>query len=460
MPHTSARTALAHAASVANLAMLRTYFAPSHVQIEAIKESSTRLEYELAFLPPNDIPPRKEILAQLDIHRSVLAPIRRLPKELLIEIFFLVVYELPLSTLHAAALIARVCTTWREVAHGLKKFWTKVVVKSVRDFDGYCELFLPLTEGRLSDLRCDDRKVLSSLWDHIEPYASRWRSISLEGRLGVLPDLRVIYLDNLERLVVDVYDAPISTELSALDFVVAPHLRHIALTLDTLLSERQLHVPIAQTLTSLEIYVMSPFPVTYTLPLLRACADTLQTLALKVRYPLDGPEGSYPTNASETFDMKALTRIRLVDPACALLNHINAPIIEALILSNAPAYTSQSLRRFLTQGRASHSLLVLRVYKVEEQEISAWVSCLELMDNLLQLHFDELLSNREFLKLLILRADRPALLPSLRGVAIWRILRVYPELRGVVEEVCDSRAVETTIDGRHAFLILGFIKDC
>ncbi|KAL1665992.1 hypothetical protein GGF50DRAFT_113627 [Schizophyllum commune] len=368
----SARVVLERAASVANIAMLRANDLPSQFQITGIHEPTSLLESELGCLPPNDISNRDRVLKQLAIHRAVLAPIRRLPIELLSDIFSRVLSLSQLRALHAATTLSHVCTTWREIACGHAALWTKMVVQTMVDFDKYCEPFLVKTRQVPLELRCDNRQILGDLWDRITQYASRWRRIPLEGHLSMLPDLKVLYMENLERLHVDAYGAPTSVDLSALDFVVAPRLRHVGLTLDALQSERQLHIPVARTLTSLEIDVMTPFPVTLTLPLLRACAATLQSLFLKVRYLLDGPEYSQPTSAPDTFEMSALTLLRLVDPACALLNHITAPHILVLILSNVPrVYGTRSLKGFLTRGRASHSLLALRVYKVEEREVSA-----------------------------------------------------------------------------------------
>ncbi|KAL1711784.1 hypothetical protein EV715DRAFT_214863 [Schizophyllum commune] len=451
---------LERAASVANLAMLRTYAEPSPIQIAAINEYTSLLESKLRSLSPDDNPTRDRILTQLDIHRSILAPIRRLPKELLIEIFFLLAYESPLRTLYVAAAVASVCTVWRTLVRGLTSLWTKVVVKTMSDFDGYCELFLPLTKEKLSDLRCDNRRILRLLWDDIEPYASRWRSVTLEGRLSMLPDLKVIYMENLERLVVDAYDAPMSAELSALDFVVAPNLRHIGLTIDALQSARQLHVPVTRALTSLVIEAMSPFPVTHTLPLLQACAGTLQSLTLKVRYPLEGSEGSYPTSTSHTFVMEALTFISLIDPACALLNHISAPLVRQLILGNVPAYGTRSLQGFLTRSQASRCLHTLRVYSVEDRDMYSWIPCFQLMDNLRALHFDDLLSNREFLEILVRRADRPVLLPSLEALAIYRVDKEHAELQEIIDDMCASRAkAKQYSGGRTGYGLLGWIKE-
>ncbi|KAL1713985.1 hypothetical protein EV715DRAFT_210528 [Schizophyllum commune] len=460
MPRLSVDELLECAASVANLAMLRTYAEPSPIQIAAINEYTPLLESKLATLPPHDTSTRGRIQAQLDIHRSILALIRRLPKELLIEIFFLLAYESPLRTLHVAATIARVCTFWREVAHGLTRFWTKVVVKSVREFDQYCELFLPLTREKLPDLRCDDRKVLSSLWDRIEPYASCWRSISLEGRLSMLPDLKVLYMENLERLVVDAYDAPISTEFSVLDFVVAPRLRHVGLTLDAVQSVRQLHIPVTRALTSLEITTESPFPVTLVIPLLQECVDTLYSLTIRIRYPLEGPEGSYPTSPSHTFGMKSLTLLSLVDPACALLNHITAPRIKLLILSNVPTYGTRSLQGFLTRSQDPPTLLDFRVYIPEEREPSAWIPCLQYMDSLRDLHFDAMLSNAEFLERIVLHSDRPSLLPSLAWINMSRIFMDHEELRPIIFQISRSRRKRIVLeDGRTAWQVLGWFQE-
>ncbi|KAI4522048.1 hypothetical protein K525DRAFT_284147 [Schizophyllum commune Loenen D] len=433
MPRQSAQSILERAASVANLAMLRTCSRPSHIQIETINDLTSLLEYRLASLAPNDTSTRKRILTQLDIHRSLLTPIRRLPVELICHIFYFAAYESPLLALHVAVTISRVCTVWREIVHGLTELWTKVVVQSVPDFDDYCELFLPLTQGKPPDLRCDDRKILRSLWDRIVLCASRWRTLSLEGQLSMLPDLQVLYMESLERLVVDAYGAPMSADLSALDFVVAPRLRHVALTLDALDSPRQLHVPID---------VMIPFPVTHTLPLLRECAETLQFLTLKIHL------------CHET-----LTDIRLVAPACALLDHIAAPKVDEAILSHVSRYGSRSLMGFLTRENASQSLHILRVYNPEEREKSVWIPCLQLLDNLTQLHFDELLSDEEFLQQMVLRADGLSLLPSLEGVAIYHIYMNHPELHDAIGDMCDSRQRERVFRGRQAWAFLAWIKD-
>ncbi|KAL1713079.1 hypothetical protein EV715DRAFT_296431 [Schizophyllum commune] len=450
---------LERAASVANLAMLRTYAEPSSIQIAAIEVYTPLLESKLESLHPSDIRSRDRILAQLDIHRSILAPVRRLPVELLSEIFSRVQKMTPLRTLQVATVMSHVCFTWRTVARGHGALWTKVVVKTMDDFDKYCERFLPISGKVPLELRGDDREILGDLWDRIALYAPRWRRITLMADLSMLPDLQVLYMENLERLVIDAYGAPTSVEVSALDFVVAPRLRHLALTLDELQSERQLHIPVTRTLTSLDITTDSPFPVTLTIPLLRACANTLRSLTLKVRYPLDGLEGSYPTSISDVFAMEALTFLSLVDPACALLKHITAPLIEVLILSNVPSYGSRSLLGFLTRGQASQHLLDLRVYGPKEREIADWMPCIQLMDSLKDLHFDDLLSNREFLELLFCHAGKPPILPALEYINIYQIFCDHEELQEIIGDMCATRGKEVIVNGRLGYEALGWIRD-
>ncbi|KAL1756869.1 hypothetical protein FB107DRAFT_273519 [Schizophyllum commune] len=450
---------LERAASVANLAMLRANDLPNHMQIEAINELTSILNSELALLPSDDASETRErILAQLALHRSILAPIRRLPKELLIDIFFRVASETPpLRILYVAVTLARVCAVWRSVVQGLSKLWMRLDVKSLSDFDQYCELFLSIpTKPNLPGLRCDDTELLGLLWDRIEPYASCWRSITLQGRLSILPDLKVINMENLERLIVDAFDAPSSPDLSVLDFVVAPRLQHIALTLDALDSARQLHIPATRILVSLEITTMSPFPITHTFPLLRECADTLQSLIITIRHPLESP---CPTTSSDIFVMKALTLLSLVYPAFALLDHISAPSIDELVLGNVPADGSRSLLEFITRGQTSQSLQTLRVYGVEERDASAWMPCLRLLENLKNLYFDELLSNEWFLEQLVLRADRPPLLPSLCNIAACGVFRTHRELHAILRKMCVSRMKRFVVNGAIEWEHMGWIDE-
>ena len=65
-----------------------------------------------------------------------------------------------------------------------------------------------------------------------------------------------------------------------------------------------------------------------------ASADTLQSFTIRIRKVSDGVVGSHIASASGTFIMQALTYLSLSHSACALLDHITAPLLEQIVLSN------------------------------------------------------------------------------------------------------------------------------
>ncbi|KAL1676965.1 hypothetical protein EV122DRAFT_215194 [Schizophyllum commune] len=443
----SARTTLERAASIANHAMLRANEPLNDIQTAGIDNLTSQLESELAKLRGYDTATdriRKKILEQLAIHRSLVSPIRRLPDEVLARIFSFAVYEPEEieKSLPAAIAVSRVCCTWRRVARDHAPLWTTMAVEDkVAEFKKYEELYLPLAKELPLEVNCEEAKILWFLWDCIAPYASRLRSLGVVGLLKTLPDLKVLYTENLERLDVYALQVPESKELSALDLVASPRLWYIKVRLEALESERQLHVPIASALTTLEIEVEKPFPATHVLPMLRSCADTLQSLTIRIDEPWQGPEDLYPTSADEgsMFVMGALTRIELVASACALLNHISVPLVDSLKLKTVPTYGSRSLFYFLKRGRAAQSLGQLRVSAPFERDQSAWMPCLHLMDNLRKLDFDEMLSHRSFIDQLRYYPGWRLLLPSLECLSVSRVLNRRPSLQGDINVMRQSR---------------------
>ncbi|KAI5899419.1 uncharacterized protein SCHCODRAFT_02523922 [Schizophyllum commune H4-8] len=443
----SARTTLERAASVANLATLRANEPLTGIQIAGIKDLTSQLESELAKLHRYDTTTdriRKKILEQLAIHRCLVSPIRRLPEEIMAHIFSLAVDEPeePERSLPTAIAVSRVCFNWRRVARDHASLWTTVVVEDeLAEFKKYEELYLPLTKELPLEVSCEQAKILWDLWDCIAPYASRLRSIVAVGFLKVMPDLKVLYTENLERLAVYALQAPDFKDLSTLDLVASPRLREITVSLETLESDRQLHVPIARALTTLKIVVENPFPVTHVLPFLRSCADTLQSLTIDIEEPPEGLDDSDPTRADggDVLVMGALTFIELFGFACALLNHITAPRVDNLKLKAVPTYGSRTLLGFLKRGGAAQSLGQLRVSKPKERNQSAWIPCLQLMDNLWKLDFDELLSHRSFIDLLVHYQGWRLLLPSLECIDVHRVFRKRPDLQHDIDVMRHSR---------------------
>ena len=69
--------------------------------------------------------------------------------------------------------------------------------------------------------------------------------------------------------------------------------------------------------------------------------------------------------------MASLTDLRINDSACALLNHIYAPLITQLLLSTVPTYGPRALLGFLTRNHPSRHLIVFRVYQTQERDMAA-----------------------------------------------------------------------------------------
>ncbi|KAF7364016.1 F-box domain-containing protein [Mycena sanguinolenta] len=77
---------------------------------------------------------RAQLLQSIEAHKAILSPVRRLPPEILGEIFSLVVratfdsYTPPPVTQHAPWLLTRVCRYWSEVALATSALWSMVYV--------------------------------------------------------------------------------------------------------------------------------------------------------------------------------------------------------------------------------------------------------------------------------------------------------------------------------------------
>ncbi|KAF6746880.1 hypothetical protein DFP72DRAFT_822436, partial [Ephemerocybe angulata] len=72
---------------------------------------------------------RKELSESIDAHKRLRSPIRRLPKELLLEIFILCLpdrHQPVLSEWKAPLLLTRVCKPWRILAMSAPVLWSSL----------------------------------------------------------------------------------------------------------------------------------------------------------------------------------------------------------------------------------------------------------------------------------------------------------------------------------------------
>ncbi|KAL1752024.1 hypothetical protein FB107DRAFT_278110 [Schizophyllum commune] len=121
---------LRSANTIANMGLLRDGVAPSPFDCELINEYSRLLTTELEHVDAcisQTGSAREKIVAQLAIGRSLVAPIRRLPGDILSDIF-LQYYNAEKSspTKMISYAVAPVCYTWWTVARSTTALWTNI----------------------------------------------------------------------------------------------------------------------------------------------------------------------------------------------------------------------------------------------------------------------------------------------------------------------------------------------
>ncbi|KAK0457589.1 uncharacterized protein EV420DRAFT_1480650 [Desarmillaria tabescens] len=77
---------------------------------------------------------RNKILKDLGDFKSLLGPIRRLPRETLLHIFNLVSSDIP-DPLDAPWILGQVCSTWRSISRSCPSLWTRITIPE--DYDNY-----------------------------------------------------------------------------------------------------------------------------------------------------------------------------------------------------------------------------------------------------------------------------------------------------------------------------------
>ncbi|KAI5885848.1 uncharacterized protein SCHCODRAFT_02106680 [Schizophyllum commune H4-8] len=448
--------ALQRATSIANLNLHRSSFVPSAEQAEAIREQSQVLEKEYCGISGSNASSaalRTLYSRQLALHRSLLAPVRRLFPEILSSIFSIVVCSMSgFQQLHTAFRIAAVCHHWRVVARGTPSLWALVAVSSVQQFDRYVREFLPLTGAAPLHLKCSCPDV-NDAWQRIGSLASRWQTISISGcDSAKLRGAKALTMGNLEQLLISATADSVDLEWSVLDLFLAPRLRTIVLFVDKVLSARQLRCPAPDSLRSLEIITDEQFLFEIAIPAFERYAGTLESLQV---HAYSGPLLEYLRSPSpRPFTMTNLTHITVNRSACAILDHVVAPNLRKLALTVAPKYTMTMLLAFLTRPLAPRGLqhLVIDIGLVfvdSNDDVGPWTRCLELLDSLRELDLENSLAEpqlKTLLERLVCRGnEEPPLLPRLRRLEMSPFLK--KACRESLTEVYESRKIEKVVDG-------------
>ncbi|KAL1673831.1 hypothetical protein EV122DRAFT_254909 [Schizophyllum commune] len=141
----SVNEAIRDACTVADMAHLRDGFIPSDKEAEAIKrkaEQLQKIDLELAEQFASLQADRNAIQSQIAVHRALVSSYRRIPAEILLEIFTLALpddwhkRQAMLGTRQRVLDFAAVCTSWRTVAHTMMpRLWTDLRIDN-RTFRG------------------------------------------------------------------------------------------------------------------------------------------------------------------------------------------------------------------------------------------------------------------------------------------------------------------------------------
>ncbi|KAK7001341.1 hypothetical protein R3P38DRAFT_3048605 [Favolaschia claudopus] len=191
-------------------------------------------------------------------HRALIAPIQRIPPEILSEIF---VACLPkerncvMSATESPMLLGRVCSLWRTLSHSIPRLWcrlhivepelssasTQVVRKekyaqwaeAAKDWlerSGQSPLSISLT-GDDDDRHATD---VTAILQVLIPFAYRWQNISVRASLAALECLSSISEQDVPMLtrlhIQRAPSSPDSAQWPALQFLSGPRIAHFSLS--------------------------------------------------------------------------------------------------------------------------------------------------------------------------------------------------------------------------------------
>ena len=218
---------------------LGTNYSPTNNQVAQIKEFLVQPLSDLTALDEQVraaqqalnalLAKQRKLKSQIDAHQALIHPIRRLPKELLQEIFLhcLPTAHLPvMASAEAPMLLTRVCRPWRDLALSTPTLWSSIHIPIPR---GRTEReHAEVTQGRLRcvnwwlGLAKETRLAISLYWPSTLRYA--------HGTEHFFTDCVLSYSSRIRNLELDLPDH-ILRSFANVDPSQFPHLDRVALRL-------------------------------------------------------------------------------------------------------------------------------------------------------------------------------------------------------------------------------------
>ncbi|KAL1743402.1 hypothetical protein HDZ31DRAFT_41032 [Schizophyllum fasciatum] len=427
-------TLLERAASLANIDLQRNGFVPSTTDAQEIRRVSNEL---LADLQRVDSETQRLALVQqkladqLAVNHSILAPVRRIPPEVLSEIFVCFAFA-QADTKHPkeyswahliSTTVARVCTTWRAVARGTPQLWT--YLSTSLDPESTRAMLLPeaslqqqlaLTGAlplHLMHVTHHDT-ILRTFFAALRPHCARWHSLTIWGSYNFFDAQPVHNLPSLRTATVTMDGHPQANPLNFLSNASSLQF----LRIENLPSE--LHSPVSPVLTipsfpnlkSLDVSIRCPLPVDI-LSAIRPCKASLVDLIVDVM------ELHHSASEREPVVMESLAILQLWRATSLLLEDLITPALQSIGLSAIEGDPFPLLFGFLSRQQHPENLQELHLIEVNAPfEGATFLRCLPHLQHLRILYVEENseaepVMTENVLAALTCTDDRRPLLPNL-----------------------------------------------
>jgi hypothetical protein len=384
---------------------------------------------------------RQKLEMSLDEYRSLVAPIRRIPPEMLCEMFMHCLVDGPNSfdVTKAPLHLTFVCSKWRRVAISSPRLWSYISLDKASMATELLQTWLlrsgssPLTLVFKEDGCGDATLAVSSYLNAIIPHSHRWRDVTfsmvgtyfmlLEDRVAEIKDhLPMLERLNLERL--DFVDQPMTI------FENAPMLNTV-----TLMDHSRYLLPWHQ----LKHYHACTFSTTECLHLLQQCTN-LTHWTLEYAYMDDDmlSTSMVPLVHSQLQSMYLVFDGDDVNDVCKLLDSIRLPALQILDISTSGGSSNSTqthISSFLDRSSCNLQCLTLRISWHDDELVIFLQQLLSLVE--LTLHEStSLMVTEQVLRRMTYVPGSHVLVPKLKRLAISAELSVDNQ---VIVDMVQSR---------------------
>uniref|UniRef100_D8QBL0 F-box domain-containing protein n=1 Tax=Schizophyllum commune (strain H4-8 / FGSC 9210) TaxID=578458 RepID=D8QBL0_SCHCM len=361
---------LERATPLANVELHRGGYVPDTDEEYALRRSSREISAKMLAID-SEIQMlsvlRGKLSGQLELNQALLAPVRRLPNEILFKIFTYYAHPIGFFTpFLITRTVACVSRAWRAAARGTPGLWTSISSRTA-DMTG----MLPL---QLSHPVSDDA-ALQHFTQALDTYASRWQFISFHGSCSTLRKEPRRSLPSLEAAAVTIVGPPTG---DVLDFLAdAPALKDLKVVFNYLESElpETFMVPsfpeltIFPTLTHLSLSFNSCLRLDMICPALDTCRGTLISLTLSMA--IDSGWGMVLGGWIVPITMTALATIELGSACYEVLEHIDTPALQEITIRDVSEDMRSpfpALTEFASRTHPSGTLTRLNLWNIEEED--------------------------------------------------------------------------------------------